>query len=98
MSRVNIAAAHSHDVCLVNNKIVVPETNETNEANKTNIVSRRAVDVNAHPTNDRIRKTNVVGLKRIIVPCTDFTRPNLVIFLLLNYLLFILLIKKKSYQ
>lgn len=98
MGRVNIAAAHSHDVCLVNNEIVVPETNE---ANKTNVVSSRAVDVNAHPTNDRIRKTNVVGLiglERIIVPCTDFTRPNLAIFLLLNYLLFILLIKKKSYQ
>lgn len=41
MSRANIAGAHSHDVYLINNEIVVLETNE---ANKSNIVSKRSVD------------------------------------------------------
>lgn len=52
---------------------------ETNEAKRKNIVLNRSVDVNTHPTNDRIEKTIVGGLnglKQVIVLYTDFTLPN----------------------
>lgn len=49
------------------------------------------MDVNAHSINDRIGKTSyvggLIGLKQTIVPCTDFTRPNPVIFIIKLFLI-----------